>query len=59
MTHCREAFVPSPVLYADDIITFCKGTKNNIRFVLSIFNDYGAASGQIINKRKSRKLKSE
>jgi hypothetical protein len=59
MTHCREAFVPSPVLYADDIITFCKGTKNNIRFVLSIFNDYGAASGQIINKRKSRKQKSE
>jgi hypothetical protein len=59
MTHCIEAFVPSHVLYADDIIIFCKGTKNNIWCVLSIFNDYGAASGQIINKTKSRKQKSE
>jgi hypothetical protein len=57
MTLCREAFVMSHVLYADDIIISCKGTKNNIRCVLSNFNDYGAASGQIINKRKSRKQK--
>jgi hypothetical protein len=55
MTLCREAFVPSHVLYADDIIISCKGTKNNIRCVLSNFNDYGAASGQTITKTKSRK----
>jgi hypothetical protein len=50
----RGAFVPSHVLYADDIMIFCKGTEKIIWFVLCIFNDYGVASGQIINKTKSR-----
>jgi hypothetical protein len=54
MSYCRGVNVPTHVLYADDIMLFCKGTKANIRFILNIFNRYSEASGQLINKQKSK-----
>ncbi|MCH80766.1 putative ribonuclease H protein, partial [Trifolium medium] len=51
---CRAVAIPSHVLYADDIMIFCKGSKKNIRGVMQVLNDYGAASGQIVNKAKTK-----
>jgi len=47
-------FIPTHVLYADDIMIFCTGLKSNIRELLSIFKRYSEVSGQIINNAKSR-----
>jgi len=51
--YCRGHFIPTHVLYADDIMIFCTGLKSNIRELLSIFHKYSEVSGQIINKAKS------
>jgi hypothetical protein len=54
MTLCRGIQVPSHVLYADDMMIFCKASKKNIQQLLHIFNLYGQVSGQLINKQKSK-----
>jgi hypothetical protein len=54
MTLCRGINIPSHVLYADDIMIFCKASKRNIKVVLDIFTKYGQASGQLINNQKSK-----
>ncbi|PNY15138.1 ribonuclease H [Trifolium pratense] len=54
MILCRGTTIPTHVLYVDDIMIFCKGTKRKIRSVLRIFNSYGAASRQVINNAKSK-----
>jgi len=54
MFYCRGASNPTHILYADDVLIFCAGTKQNIRCLLKIFNDYSEVSGQIINNSKSR-----
>jgi hypothetical protein len=54
MSLCRNVQVPTHVLYADDIMVFCKGSKRNIRNLMHIFHLYGEVSGQVINKQKSK-----
>ncbi|XP_019455087.1 PREDICTED: uncharacterized protein LOC109356210 [Lupinus angustifolius] len=45
---------PSHVLFADDILIFCKGTKRNLTCLKKLVMDYAMASGQQINVSKSR-----
>ena len=45
---------PSHLLYADDIIIFCKATVSNATCVLNILHDYASLSGQVFNPAKSR-----
>jgi hypothetical protein len=54
MRLCRGVDIPTHVLYADDIMIFCQGSKRNIRHLMRIFEDYDAVSGQVINKQKSK-----
>ncbi|XP_019432511.1 PREDICTED: uncharacterized protein LOC109339510 [Lupinus angustifolius] len=45
---------PSHVLFADDILIFCKGTKRNLNCLKKLVMDYAMASGQQINVSKSK-----
>jgi len=54
MAYARGVSFPTHILYADDVLIFCIGTKVNIRCLLKIFQDYSEISGQIINHAKSR-----
>lgn len=54
MSYCCGVSLPTQILYADDVLIFCTGTKRNLRILLTIFNKYSAVSGQIINVAKSR-----
>ena len=45
---------PTHSLYADDVILFCRGDKTNLKLVQKILDDYAKASGQFINKSKSK-----
>ncbi|CAJ2645555.1 unnamed protein product [Trifolium pratense] len=49
----RGNFVPSHILYADDVMIFCRATLANINILKGLFQRYGEASGQIINPSKS------
>jgi hypothetical protein len=42
---CRNVQIPTHVLYADDIMVFCKGSKKNLRCLMRIFELYGQVSG--------------
>ncbi|KAF1880119.1 hypothetical protein Lal_00022248 [Lupinus albus] len=44
----------SHVLYADDVLIFCKGIKRNLDHLKSLLSDYAQASGQHINLQKSK-----
>jgi len=54
MTYCRGVYLPMHILYADDVMIFCTGTKRNIRVLLNIFQRYSEVSEKIINNAKSR-----
>jgi hypothetical protein len=54
MSLCRYTQIPSHVLYSDDIMVFCKGSKKNICCIMRIFHAYGEVSGQVINTLKSK-----
>lgn len=54
MSYCRGVSLPTHILYADDVMIFCTGTKRNIRVLLHIFQQYSEVSGQVINNAKSR-----
>jgi len=54
MFYCRGASIPTHILYADDVLIFCASTKQNIRCLLKIFNEYSNVSEQIINNSKSQ-----
>lgn len=54
MASPKGAPTPSHVLYADDIMIFCRGTLSNARKLMHIFALYGEASGQVINTQKSK-----
>ncbi|XP_004296004.1 PREDICTED: putative ribonuclease H protein At1g65750-like [Fragaria vesca subsp. vesca] len=41
------------VLYADDLFIFCRGDTKSLRQLQSFLDNYGAASGQLVNKDKS------
>lgn len=50
----KGAQTPSHVLYADDVMVFCKGTKKNLSNLMSIFKEYGEASGHYLSIEKCR-----
>ncbi|KAL6212117.1 hypothetical protein ACLB2K_017338 [Fragaria x ananassa] len=41
------------VLYADDLFIFCTGDAYSLRHLQSFLDNYGVASGQLVNKDKS------
>lgn len=49
----RDNTVPSHILYADDIMIFCKGTSSNIQNLTNLFVKYAQVSGQCVNPNKS------
>lgn len=53
MVYTRGVAFPTHILYADDIMIFCTGTKRNIRCLLSIFLEYSNVSGQLVNYSKN------
>lgn len=46
--------IPSKLLYADDIIIFCKATTENILLLRDIFTWYREVLGQFVSPMKSR-----
>lgn len=54
MTSPRDHATPSHILYADDIMVFCRGTKSNLRNLMLLLKDYGQASGQLLSLEKCR-----
>ncbi|CAL0327859.1 unnamed protein product [Lupinus luteus] len=50
----RNIATPTHVLYADDILIFCKGVKREIRALNNLISSYGDASGQHINQTKCK-----
>ncbi|XP_057791222.1 uncharacterized protein LOC131008356 [Salvia miltiorrhiza] len=53
MDFSRGARFPSHLLYADDILIFCKASMRNARKIKEILDFYGDISGQICNPAKS------
>jgi len=49
----RDNLVPSHILYADDIMIFCKGINSNIQNLTDLFIKYAQVSGQCVNPAKS------
>jgi hypothetical protein len=49
----RNVRVPSHSFYADDLMIFCKGSLNGLRYLKELFNLYAIESGQVINNSKS------
>ncbi|XP_019430036.1 PREDICTED: uncharacterized protein LOC109337512 [Lupinus angustifolius] len=45
---------PSHVLYADDILVFCRGIKRDLLAIKKLFNDYANVSGQCLNLSKCK-----
>ncbi|CAL0322191.1 unnamed protein product [Lupinus luteus] len=45
---------PTHVLYADDILIFCKGVKREIRALNNLISSYASASGQHISQTKCK-----
>lgn len=54
MSYYHGTYLPTHVLYVEDIMFFCTGLKTNIRELLNIFKKYSEVSGQVINNAKSR-----
>lgn len=50
----RGFSTPYHVLYADDIMIFCRGTKRNLQAIVNLFKLYGEASGQLISPNKCK-----
>ena len=49
----RGFSAPTHLLYANDVLIFCRGTANNLRNVMNVFYIYGNISGQLVNWSKS------
>lgn len=49
----RNNPAPSHILYADDIMIFCKGTAANIHALTDLFINYSQVSEQFVNPQKS------
>jgi len=49
----RSTPISYHILYADDVMLFCKGTAANIQLLSQFFQRYAQASGQVINPQKS------
>lgn len=53
MTGARGVQVPSHILYADDVMVFCRGSQKNLHNLMQLLNKYRDVSGQRINLSKS------
>ncbi|XP_057811679.1 uncharacterized protein LOC131025918 [Salvia miltiorrhiza] len=53
MDFSRRSLFPTHLLYADDILIFCKATVKNARKIKEILDLYGELSGQLCNPVKS------
>ncbi|XP_057779879.1 uncharacterized protein LOC130998477 [Salvia miltiorrhiza] len=53
MDFSRGSHFPTHLLYADDILIFCKASVRNAKKIKEILNLYGELSGQICNPVKS------
>ncbi|KAI9157503.1 hypothetical protein LWI28_023591 [Acer negundo] len=45
----RVFLAPTHLLYADDVLIFCRGTQKNLKHIMGAFRDYGDISGQLVN----------
>ncbi|KAL9687375.1 hypothetical protein QQ045_031776 [Rhodiola kirilowii] len=54
---CRLCF--HHLLYADDMLVFSNGHKNSIKQLLHVISDFCEASGQMLNREKSKVFFSE
>ncbi|XP_057779860.1 uncharacterized protein LOC130998459 [Salvia miltiorrhiza] len=54
MRMSRSLLFPSHLLYADDVLLFCKATWRSCRMIESILQIYASVSGQFCNKAKSK-----
>jgi hypothetical protein len=54
MPYCKNMFLPTHVLYADDIFICCTGTRKNIKCLMQVFNSYSEVSGQLVSFEKSK-----
>ncbi|KAI9192521.1 hypothetical protein LWI28_024081 [Acer negundo] len=45
----RGFSAPTHLLYADDVLIFCRGTQKNLKHIMGTFRDYGDISGQLVN----------
>ncbi|XP_057770894.1 uncharacterized protein LOC130990686 [Salvia miltiorrhiza] len=59
MDYSRATHFPTHLLYADDILIFCKASVKNARKIKEILELYGDLSGQICSPEKSRVFFSE
>ncbi|XP_057811613.1 uncharacterized protein LOC131025845 [Salvia miltiorrhiza] len=53
MSWSRRKSFTTHLLYADDILVFCKATINNAHTLWKILDFYGSVSGQIVSQEKS------
>ncbi|XP_057774769.1 uncharacterized protein LOC130993749 [Salvia miltiorrhiza] len=53
MSMSRANNFPTHLLYADDILLFCKASTKNARTIRNILQRYGELSGQICSREKS------
>lgn len=49
----RNSFVPSHTLYVDDIMIFCRGDQNYIKYIANLLKKYASFSSQVCNIAKS------
>ena len=49
----RGFSAPTHLLYADDVLIFCRGTVRNLKNIMLAFEFYGKISGQLVNWGKS------
>lgn len=48
----RGSIAPTYLLYTDDVILLCKGTRNNFHNIFNAFTMYGTLSGQKVSSEK-------
>ncbi|KAI9187344.1 hypothetical protein LWI28_027039 [Acer negundo] len=49
ISYPRGFLAPTHLIYADDVLIFCRGTQNNLKHIMGAFRDYGDISGQLVN----------
>lgn len=54
MSSPRGYSTPSHILYADDVLVFCKGNKKGLDNLMQLFQLYGESSGQFLSIEKCR-----
>ncbi|KAL8510795.1 hypothetical protein ACS0TY_017570 [Phlomoides rotata] len=50
----NKFFCPTYLLYADDVLVFCKASRRNARCLKHILDTYAGLSGQVFNPKKSK-----